>query len=932
MQLFRVDKKTNMKTCLKNKMIKITAALFISTLFSFGANAGNAAAAQYLVEENFAFISKCPEGKDFFLSGRDVSAEGSRLTSRYHTWFKIEDLNENAPVVLHRKIKSQSKGKLVFETRFNLIKEMEVRWQFREGEREAVVIAMQNGRIYLEGPEGKKTEIRSLPINRDCGLKIVFNLETRKIDIAIDGKSVASDAPFKNPVSAIDNFNLKTGEKSTGEMNLALVKIHNGYSLNERFLTTIGENLPEDWKVEKAGGTVSSVLMNSAIRPDVYSLKLDDTDASEAVSFSKVFPAESGKLVLEYKILIPQKTDGILLELFSGKNRIFGITTSKGAWQQLSASGKLSLLQDFTPNLWHHLKIKLDTVKGKADLWINEKSVVRQLDLASGGQPLTGIRFATDKAATGSFWLDDILLCDEVPYPEDYVPAPKPVNNSKTLVGIQNCSMWREGHHMGWDLIVPFPDRKPYLGFYDEGSPEVADWEIKWLSEHGVDFQIFCFFKPGNDKTPIKDPYMGYGLHDGFFNARYSDKLKFSILWENSGYLIKGNDDFRNHVIPFWIEYYFKDPRYQKIDGKPVLTIYRTDLLSKSIGTNSATVKEELDYLRAACQKAGFPGLVLLATSASSDKKTLADLKFMGFEGIYAYNWGTDGKSAEIQKAKMLFQQKAASGIIDMMPTLSHGMDNAPWFRTLGGFISAQELRDLTQWARETFMPLAPEGSLGRKTLILDNWNEWGEGHFFMPAAMEGFGYLKAVREFVGAPPSPEEVRPTPSQLSRINVLFPENRKGPVVPTRKKPPFSNLVQKAWNFDQDNDLEGWKVTQLVDNLAVSGGVISGRSTGRDPGMMIENLAIDISEVSVIRIKLKNNTSSDYGQFYFGTESDPALSETKATRFYIKPAEDRFLVYEVEMWRIPAWGGKLKSLRFDPADSEGDFSVDSIELLK
>ncbi len=37
-------------------------------------------------------------------------------------------------------------------------------------------------------------------------------------------------------------------------------------------------------------------------------------------------------------------------------------------------------------------------------------------------------------------------------------------------------------------------------------------------------------------------------------------------------------------------------------------------------------------------------------------------------------------------------------------------------------------------------------GSITRKLLLLDNWNEWSEGHFLAPHAAGGFGYLQAVR------------------------------------------------------------------------------------------------------------------------------------------------------------------------------------------
>lgn len=40
-----------------------------------------------------------------------------------------------------------------------------------------------------------------------------------------------------------------------------------------------------------------------------------------------------------------------------------------------------------------------------------------------------------------------------------------------------------------------------------------------------------------------------------------------------------------------------------------------------------------------------------------------------------------------------------------------------------------------------------PPNSYGRRLWMLDNWNEWDEGHFLLPNVKYGFSYLQAVRE-----------------------------------------------------------------------------------------------------------------------------------------------------------------------------------------
>ena len=50
---------------------------------------------------------------------------------------------------------------------------------------------------------------------------------------------------------------------------------------------------------------------------------------------------------------------------------------------------------------------------------------------------------------------------------------------------------------------------------------------------------------------------------------------------------------------------------------------------------------------------------------------------------------------------------------------------------------------------------------LGSRMLLLDNWNEWGEGHYIAPYREYGFGYLDAVRNvFANAPQQHEDLLP----------------------------------------------------------------------------------------------------------------------------------------------------------------------------
>ena len=75
----------------------------------------------------------------------------------------------------------------------------------------------------------------------------------------------------------------------------------------------------------------------------------------------------------------------------------------------------------------------------------------------------------------------------------NYVPEPKPATSDR-IVAAHYYAAWKKGApglHNGFDDLHTYPERTPLMGYYDEENPEVADWEIKWATEHGIN----CFIR-----------------------------------------------------------------------------------------------------------------------------------------------------------------------------------------------------------------------------------------------------------------------------------------------------------------------------------------------------------------------------------------------------------------------------------------------------
>lgn len=891
----------------------------------------------YLIDEEFAFTRLMgSDGPGYLPSSWDVQVAGGEFIGGYYSDFKIVDNSNVLPVTMKRDFAAQSEGKITLEFRFNSPSTIDgLKWQLRSGDTIGVSIYTDttgSPNIYLDTAEGP-VRLESYSANKEYGVKVIADITNNKADVYINGSLKASRQPFVNPVPNLDNFFVSSGGTSTGTFNFTPVKLYKGYIINERFISSV-DNIPGDWTAVAAGGIISVEDMHAASKPDIYGLKMDASNATGNMEFLKRIPAQTGTIVLEYKALYPEKTDGIACEFLSGDATVFKMVTSGGNFCFIDEEGNIIPVYEYIKNLWYSIKLKIDTEAGKADIYINGKLKYEDASFASEVEGIDGIRFSVDSGNKGMVKLDDILVYHDYPLPDDYVPEPQVVSSDGYLVGIQSCSLWREGRHQGWDRINPYPERKPLLGYYDEGNPETADWEIKWLAEHGIDFQMFFWFRTGyNQGYPIKEPELTSALNEGYFNAKYSDKIKFMISWENANEKCSGSQDFRGNIVPYWMEYYIKDPRYLVIDNKPVIAIHNYERFRNVVGGSAQAVRAELEYLREECRKSGFDGAILLTCYTGASAGRMAEMKEAGFEGFYAYSWmGIEGEP-EYQQVKLL-QQKAAmeaSGDdpIDMIPILAMGRDDRPWGGPAGYAATPEQFEQTALWIRDNFMPGLNEGSLGRNMILLDNWNEYGEGHYIMPANLAGFGYLDVVRDVFSEGGEHEDVVPTQNQLERINVLYPRDRI-----LREKhlevPEHTGSYTNQWNFDNDGDCEGWnEVTNQISSINVADGILSFTSTGSDPWLVSpDNLGFEASEHPYIHIRMKNNALDVNGKIYFITEADPNWNEDKSVAFAVFPEDSGFRDYYVNMTNNQFWTGTVKQFRIDPVTTTGDIEIDFI----
>ncbi len=379
------------------------------------------------------------------------------------------------------------------------------------------------------------------------------------------------------------------------------------------------------------------------------------------------------------------------------------------------------------------------------------------------------------------------------------VPTPKPAATGAYLVGAQACNLW--ANKMDWQTLNGYPDRLSIMGTYNEAYDVATDWQIKMAVEHGISFLQPCWYRlAGNEGASTVVASYDQLLHSIANSAKYRSSIKFSIDWINVGAGLGGASgvaDFVNNLVPYWISTYFLKANYLKIDGKPVLAIYDFETFISQMG-GLTNAQAAIQAFRQAVLKAGFPGLILETQQSGSttpadhwvvgtDPKgvdvkfgnyftrdyahTNADAAAAGFDFAFAYHLPsftdlmvsktpTEAQvTGEQQQAWSNWLQYSA---VPTIVTASMGWNAAPWAENnISWKLTPSDFKSLLLSAKSA---MAQRSGTPTKMVLLDNWNEYGEGHYISPTKADGYGYLDAV----GAAFSPDWPSTVSSRIDQM--------------------------------------------------------------------------------------------------------------------------------------------------------------------
>lgn len=312
------------------------------------------------------------------------------------------------------------------------------------------------------------------------------------------------------------------------------------------------------------------------------------------------------------------------------------------------------------------------------------------------------------------------------------------------------------------------------LGYYDLRLSEVREQQAQMAKEYGVYGFIYYHYWFGDGKMVLER------IAEEVLHSKKPD-FPFCFCWANETWsgiwhgltnkilaeqTYPGEADIKKHfayLLPF-----FKDDRYIKVDGKPLLMIYESEKFPNS--------SEYLEIYRGLAKENGFKDLYIIASNKGADN---VDYNTLGYDAKVSnsYNKSFDeskdtwnksqvgqrlkrklysylGKECSIKGPVRIDGQEVFDKVIyerlnvDTYPMVLPNWDNTPRSGERGVVL---ENTNAVMFEKEVCkaMRFIKEQSNTEQFLIIKSWNEWAEGNVLEPDYKNGFSFLNVIKKLI---------------------------------------------------------------------------------------------------------------------------------------------------------------------------------------
>ena len=282
------------------------------------------------------------------------------------------------------------------------------------------------------------------------------------------------------------------------------------------------------------------------------------------------------------------------------------------------------------------------------------------------------------------------------------------------------------------------------LGYYDLRVPEAREKQAQLAREHGL--EAFCYWHYWfNGKRLLQRPIdeiLKSGNPDFPFCFAWANET-WSRRWlgEEKEILIKQTysaEDDLQHAR--WLAEAFADPRYLRVNGRPVFVIYRPADLPQPQRT--------IETIRAQCKRRSVGEPYLLAMTAHMQK----DWRNLGFDGNVDFEPQLGVVPGVMKDGLKVFDYALARDLMKKRkrdfpfhPCIFVNWDNTPR-RGRNGVVFVGSTPQLFGAGLEEIVRSVQQEPLEERLVFINAWNEWAEGNYLEPDQKHGRAYLEQVR------------------------------------------------------------------------------------------------------------------------------------------------------------------------------------------
>ncbi len=297
---------------------------------------------------------------------------------------------------------------------------------------------------------------------------------------------------------------------------------------------------------------------------------------------------------------------------------------------------------------------------------------------------------------------------------------------------------------------VSWPDREPLLGFnYPEEEVWVAEQQIEWASQYGINFFAYDWYWNGTQS------YLEHAIK-AYLKSTNKDKLKFCLMWDNNSVVPRNLKEF-DDMIAYWIQNYFNQPTYYRIQDEPVIFIYVRNVLEDNARKFGESTKTLFNRARAKAKEAGLKGIYFIAETWVRPENSLEDnIASQGYDAYTGWNYVASKDKSRVADYNStvdsyLDYYNAAFDTSHKLPyivSVSPGYDNRPWLGT-SAFVrkdpTPEKFKRMLCGAKRIIKnPAIP------KIIMIEAWNEYAEGSYIAPMKKSGFQYLETISSVCG--------------------------------------------------------------------------------------------------------------------------------------------------------------------------------------